>query len=480
MERGVRPSRAKTWLVAALAVVAVSAAWPAPAPPDPATLRPNIVLILTDDQSYDTLPSTPAAMPWLQSQIFGDPQGHWLWFPNAFLNTPLCCPSRATILTGQYSHHTHVQGNEEGMNLDESNTLATWLKGGRYTTALIGKYLNNYPWNRGPYVPPGWDRFFGKRNEAEAETYFDYGVIDQGVPLFVDHTPDVYVTDLLANKAVDFLRGVPAEQPYFLMFTPPAPHAPLVPAPRYAGTFDGVSVPGPSARMLNDVTGKPAWIRHLPPVTPQAAQAFLDARRHERETLRAADDAVRRIVDEVRARGELDRTVFIFLTDNGFSFGEHRWRGKRCPYDPCIRTPFAVRTPWATSATVRTPVSNVDLAPTIADLAGVTPGLTEDGASFAALLGAPSARGAPPLDRSVLIEFAGDGVVPAWRGVRTARFAYIEDADGTVELYDLTGAAGPADPFELHNVASDPAYAAVRGDLAATLLRMASVPGPGE
>jgi arylsulfatase A-like enzyme len=143
-----------------------------------------------------------------------------------------------------------------------------------------------------------------------------------------------------------------------------------------------------------------------------------------------------------------------------------------------------VRTPWAASSTVATPVSNVDLAPTIADLAGVTPGLTEDGVSLASLLGAPSDRAGLPAisaseDRPILIEFAGDAVVPAWRGVRTSRFAYIEDADGTVELYDLTGAAGRADPHELRNVANDPSYAAERRNLAATLVRLASGTGTG-
>lgn len=476
MARGGRASRLAGCFVASIAVLAVAVALPTPPRPVPASRRPNIILIVTDDQSYDTLPSAPASMPWLQSQIFGNPGGHWLWFRNAFLNTPLCCPSRATILTGRYSHHTHVEGNEQGMNLDESDTLPTWLKGDGYTTALIGKYLNNYPWNRGPYVPAGWDRFFGKRNEAEAETYYGYGVIDQGVPLFVGDTPDVYVTDLLANKAVGFLQGVPAEQPYFLMFTPPAPHAPLIPARRYDGTFDDVAIPGPSDRMLNDVQGKPGWIRSLPEVTPDRAAAFLDARRKERETLRAVDDAVRRIVEEVESRGELDRTVIFFLTDNGFAFGEHRWRGKRCPYDPCIGTPFAVRTPWAAPATIEGPVSNVDLAPTIAALAGVRQRSAEDGVSFAALLGAPSARAgpSPSPDRAILIEYAGDAQVPPWRGVRTARFAYVEDADGTVELYDLVGEIGPADPQELRNVASVPAYADVRAELASTLVQLTS------
>ena len=177
--------------------------------------------------------------------------------------------------------------------------------------------------------------------------------------------------------------------------------------------------------------------------------------------------------------------MIFFLTDNGFSFGEHRWRGKRCAYDPCIRTPFAVRTPWATSATVGVPVSNVDLAPTIAALAGVRPRLAEDGMSFASALGAPPARAGPSAapvspDRAILIEYAGDAQVPAWRGERTTRFAYIEDADGTVELYDLTGEMGPADPDELHNVAGDPAYATVRLQLATTLAETVSGASSGE
>lgn len=473
MARGA--STRATWCLSiAFVCLATAAAWPPPARPDPASLRPNVVLILTDDQSLDTLPAQPPAMPWLQSQIFDDPGGHWVWFPHAFLNTPLCCPSRATILTGRYSHHTLVQGNEEGQNLDESNTLATWLHDGGYTTALIGKYLNDYPWNRGPYVPPGWDRFFGKVNEAESETYYDYPVIDQGVPIFEADQPEDYVTDVLAGQAVDFLRGVPADQPYFLMFTPPAPHAPLIPAPRDTTAFDGVAIAGPSPRMLNDVAGKPAWIRDLPPVAPTQAASLIEQRREERETLLAADDAIRAIVQEVASRGELDRTVFFFLTDNGFAFGEHRWRGKRCAYDPCIGTPFAVRTPWLPVGTDDAMVSNVDLAPTIAQLAGVPSGLPEDGISLAPLLGGPPGP-APTIDRPLLIEFEGDAVVPAWRGVRTARYAYIEDADGTVELYDLAGTLGPPDPDELHNVADDPVYAGVRATLAATLVTLGSV-----
>ncbi len=165
------------------------------------------------------------------------------------------------------------------------------------------------------------------------------------------------------------------------------------------------------------------------------------------------------------ASGELEHTVILFLTDNGFSFGQHRIRGKRCQYDECIRTPFAARVPGAQAHDVPGLISNVDLAPTIADLAGVVPGQSVDGRSFAAaLLGAPWHAPA-----GVFLDWAGDREIPAWQGVRTEDFAYIESADGTVELYDLTGAIGAADPYELRSRSADPRYRATVRRLAAML-----------
>jgi arylsulfatase A-like enzyme len=166
--------------------------------------------------------------------------------------------------------------------------------------------------------------------------------------------------------------------------------------------------------------------------------------------------------------------VILFLTDNGFSFGQHRIRGKRCPYDECIRTPFAARVPGAEARDVPGLISNVDLAPTIADLAGVRPGHPVDGRSFAsALLGG---RWKPPA--GVFIEWAGDREVPRWQGVRTSEFAYIESEDGTVELYDITGTIGAADPFELRDREVDPRYRATVRRLAALMRALRSRP-PG-
>jgi N-acetylglucosamine-6-sulfatase len=459
-----------------ISVVALAAAAAAPLrlPVRDADPRPNVIVILTDDQSYSTLPAHPAAMPYLQSRI-ADPMGHWRWFPNAFIETPLCCPSRSTILTGRYSRHTGVENNLEGQNLDESQTLAVWLHDAGYHTGLVGKYLNRYPFDRGPYVPAGWDRWVGKGNLSGATTYYGYPFVDQGVPQQAGNAPASYATDFLAGQATDFIRSAPADRPYFLLFTPSAPHEPWTPAPRDVGTFAGLTLPRPASFGAVE-PGDPPWVQALPPIDDVTASALDDDRVRERETLLAVDDAVRSIVDAVAARGDLDRTVIFFLTDNGFSYGEHRLIGKACPYDECIRTPFAVYVPGGQAGSDPALVSNADLAPTIAALAGTRPGFGVDGANLAPLL---TGQGRPPPRDGVFIEYHGDALIPAWTGVRTADFAYIRTGDAE-QLYDLSGAVGPADPLELDNRAADPRYAGVRARLAALLTGLAShAPGAG-
>lgn len=429
---------------------------------------PNVLIVITDDQPWDTLPRTggPPAMPWLESRL-ADPADRWVRFTNAFLNVPLCCPSRASILTGRYARHTGVEDNGDGAEFDESATLATWLDDAGYQTAFLGKYLNGYPWSRGPYVPAGWDRFLAKRNLDLSTTYAGYPFVDQGVPFTAGTSERAYATSLLADEASTFLRGASRELPWFLVYAPTAPHEPWTPAPQDAGSFAGVDVDAPSLRALNDVRGKPDWVRTLPAIEAAAADALVDERRSMLEALGAVDRALRSLVAAVRARGELERTIVMFLSDNGYSFGEHRWVGKRCPYDACVRTPLVVRSPWTVGRAVTTPVSNVDLAPTILDLAGLDVPGQIDGRSLRPVL--DDRIGAAPSRDAVLIEWAGDDEVPPWRGVRTEAFSYLEHTDGTVELYDLAGRLGPADPSELRNRADDPAYSAIRRELALTL-----------
>ena len=402
--------------------------------------------MLTDDQTLDTLPTEPPAMPWLQSQL-EDPNGHWVWFPNAIASTPLCCPSRATILTGQYDTRTHVRDNGGGPSLDDTDTLPVWLQQAGYTTGLVGKYLNNYPWGRAPFVPPGWDRWFAKENANESTSYYDYNVVDRGYVRHYGATAPAYATDVLAGGAVAFLHGAPTDRPWFLYLAPNAPHAPWIPADRYRDTSAAASPPMPSLAQLNDVRGKPGYVTSLPPLTAAQLEAFRQDDLLERAMLRSVDDAVRSLVETIAARGELDRTVIVFLTDNGYEFGLHRLEGKRYPYEPSIGLPFAIRTPWSVARTDPTLVSNVDLASTISDLAQVRPALPQDGISLV-----PALDGRVVAARSgVWLDWGGDASVPAWSGVRTARYTYVRNADGFEELY-----RNADDPLQLRNLAPDP------------------------
>ena len=426
-----------------------------------AAQKPNFVFILTDDQSPDSLdPGAPVVMPKLEARL-ADPNDHWIRFSNFFFNTPLCCPSRATILTGQYSHHTGVQDNSEGGNLDDEHTIATWLDEAGYRTGLVGKYLNGYPYSRGPYTPPGWDSWFAKTGELNF--YYKYTMAVDGALTTFGNGPADYSTDAFARRAVDFIHATPTSQPFMLYLSTSAPHGPWVPAPRHEKAFKGIPMPHTPAFNEADVSDKPAWVRALPLETPDDIERLDRHRRAQDETLLAVDDAVDRVLAELRASGRLDDTVVVFMTDNGFSYGEHRWQGKRCVYDECLRSPFFVRYPGAVPHVDGRLISNTDIAPTFAELAGTTPDIPQDGMSLAPLL-----EGPPPASwrSSLLIEYARDQSepIPGYWAVRTRQHLYAELDTGERELYDAD-----ADPYQLRNRAGQPAYASVQSQLASTL-----------
>ena len=211
-----------------------------------------------------------------------------------------------------------------------------------------------------------------------------------------------------------------------------------------------------------DVSDKPSWIRELPPADATSHARFQATRRRSYETLRAVDDAVRAVIDALRTRGELRRTLIVFTSDNGLAFGEHRWTKKTCAYDECLRVPFLVRMPGVAHRVERALVSTVDLAPTIAELAGVTPPGPVAGTSLVRLLRTGRSEG---LDGEVYAEWLGEGLrVPRWWALRTRGFAYVELATGERELYALR-----EDPFELVNVVDEPRFAAVVERLSAAL-----------
>jgi len=405
-----------------------------------ADTRPNIVFIVTDDQTIDSIAAGTPAMPWLDAQVTS-PTHHWLRFTNAFFNFSLCCPSRATFLTGQYAFHHHVEGNSMGGKLDESSTVATWLHDAGYHTGLIGKYLNHYPFQRGDYIPPGWDRWFAK--EGDNSEYYGFTVNDQGTAISYDGT-GVYSTDLYGQKARAFVDAAPAGVPFFLYLAFSAPHAPYQPAPGDLGTLDGqTTVHNPDLNEA-DVSDKPAWVQGRPLVNLSHEDRN---RQLEYETLLEVDRQVHALVDDLSARGLLNNTIIVFTSDNGYAFGEHRWDGKRCEYDECLREAFLVRAPGATAGTIDALVSNVHVAPTFAALAQTTPSIPVDGVSLVPLF-----DGSVPGDwrTGVLFEYQFDSStpIPTYVGIRTADAKYVELATGEKELYRLG-----TDPWELTNVA---------------------------
>ena len=415
----------------------------------------NFLVILTDDQTV----ASAAFMPTLQERIVGE----GVWFDNAFATSPLCCPSRSSFFSGRYTHNHGVLTNSEprggATHFDDAQTIAVWLEDAGYRTGLFGKYLNDYD-AVVPHVPSGWDRWIVLFQDNDAFSKYDYDVLDDGVIRHYGDAPEDYSTDVVTGKALEFLDEV-GEQPFMVWFTPRAPHRDYVPAPRHLGLLENEALPKPPNYYEADVSDKPAWVQALP--SEPAPELESDYPRYL-ETLLAIDEALGLFMDRLEDMGVLDRTVIIFASDNGFSWGEHRWNGKRAPYEEDVRIPLAIRYPPSTApAQVESVVLNIDIAPTIAELAGVELSAPVDGVSHAAAL----RDGAWSTARTdFLIEnFGSEGEdAPEHFAVRTPEWKYVEFMSGEVELYDLLN-----DPFELDNVVDQPAHSDVRTELESQL-----------
>jgi len=421
----------------------------------------NVVFILSDDEREDGTPVMHNVQTLLQQ--------HGVTFTNNHVTTSMCGPSRASILTGMYSHHTGVVenfGDDSYPRFDTASNLAVWLHDAGYDTGLVGKYLNDYTLDGHNVVPPGWDDWQVMDSVPE-ERYYDYTLDENGSLVHYGDAPSDYSTTVLAQKAVDFIDG--AKRPFFLYFAPVAPHLPAIPAPQDAGALKDLPPLSDPAVNETDIADKPWAAWHDRSMTERALSYTDQVRERQLETLLAVDRAVGQVVDALRAKGELDRTVIFYTSDNGFLWGEHRLGGKIWPYEPSTNVPLIVRTPWAIGGTVDDePVLNIDFAPTIAQLAGVTPASPVDGASFAPFLEGRT----EPWRKAYLVEYLGkselsQGGPPPFVGVHTSRYLYVEYRNGWRELYDLR-----RDPWELQNVAFDPAYAKVRASLGTLLDRL--------
>jgi uncharacterized repeat protein (TIGR01451 family) len=406
---------------------------------------PDIIVILTDDQPgymQSFLPITNA--------LIGD-QG--VRFDNYFVSTPICGASRANLFSGQYSHNNGVYGNgNAATRFDDSSSIATWLHDAGYKTALVGKYFNNYD-ETGTYVPPGWDEWRVFVNTL----YYDFDLVENGVIVHYDSTGANYSTKVLANHAVSIIQQTPAGQPLFLEVATWGPHAPATPAPEDEDDFAGLPAYSPPSYNEADVSDKPLWVRNLPLLTTNDGKHIKDLHQKFAESMQSIDRAVGDIMDALAASGRLQNAVVIFASDNGWSFGAHRWERKLCPYEECAHVPLLIRAPGLTPRSEAVLTSNIDLAPTIAEFAGIQPGLPVNGLSLVPLLNNP----ATPWRDAVLLEnLSGAEADMNYSAVRSDRYLYAEYTNGDHELYDLV-----TDPFQLDNAVNNPAYASVVASL---------------
>jgi N-acetylglucosamine-6-sulfatase len=400
--------------------------------------KPNIVIILTDDQRVESLRGMTAVQEHLASQ--------GTYFENSFATTPMCCPSRATLLTGLYAHNHGVERNANGASLfkrsgAEQDTIATRLQTAGYETGLSGKYLNGYESRR---IPPGWDGWWVY--SGKGDSYPEWTANDNG-KLKTFRGEHVHETDWFAARAESFVRAE-HQKPWFLLFAPKNPHRPARPPERYRG----VAVPqefqvGPAFNEL-DVSDKPQEVREQDRLKPEEQEALEKLYERQQRSLMAVDQAVGELVAALTETDQLENTFIVLASDNGFMFGEHRLEGKVVPYEEAVRVPLVVRGPGVAVQTRSELVGNVDWAPTIAEWAGVSSeGM--DGRSFSPLLstGRSQWRGA------LLIEAWGD-VASTYAAVRTADRMYVEYPNGEREYYDLG-----VDPHQLENSypSADPA-----------------------
>ncbi|MCB1006264.1 MAG: sulfatase [Acidimicrobiales bacterium] len=425
--------------------------------------RPNIVVIMTDDLAWAEMAHLPSVRRLLSQE--------GRRFDNAFVSVPVCCPSRVTMLRGQYAHNTGVLRNagadggfvtahDRGL---EADMLGPLLHQDGYATALYGRYLNGYPRPEPlTYRPDGWDGWAVPVRGIDQQ--LDYTLNEDGV--VVEHRGE-QLTDLLFDRTIDFATAsVAQDRPFFVWLTPAEPHHPAVPAQRHAEWFGDETLPRTPNHNEADVSDKPAYVQAAASLGKGREDQYDEVFRDRIRSLQTVDEGVARLVDELDRAGVLDQTYIVFSSDNGYHIGNHRLlAGKGSPYEEDVRVPLVVRGPSVPAGTVsQALVGNVDLYPTIGALAGLASPDFVDGRDLRA-----EWRGRPDEDQRTvyLLEHwqkdltgtsdesepdsqppGGDGTIPDWRGLRGQDWSYVVYATGERELYDLA-----TDPYQLTNLA---------------------------
>lgn len=448
----VRVGRDATPVTAPFDLLTLASCGVAPPPPSEAL---NFVVIVTDDQRWDSLWSTPSIQS-LASQ--------GTRFSNAFVSYPVCGPVRASMLAGGYrASNTGMISNNQTVaplaDYNDSDSLAVKLQQAGYDTMYVGKYHNGYPAMK-TYVPPGWSHWMAN-NQGVTLPWYDFTVTegsstDQPSQGTIVGPISQHVTEFHRDEILSFLDNVGTD-PFFVFWAAYAPHAPATPIPGDEGLFWDYEYRD-RAYGETDLSDKPSWVtdpnRFLPEKNPDD-----EFHRNQLRSLQGLDRGVQDIVDRVNALGLADRTVFFIFSDNGYLWGEHGLSGKGMAYEEAVRVPFVVFGAGIDSRTDdRLILADLDLGPTILDMAGIASG-GSDGSSLLPLLEGQS----PAWRDSMLFESWGNGASGpycTWAALRTERWKYILQANGEEELYDLA-----TDPFEQESLHLDPAFETIRADL---------------
>jgi N-acetylglucosamine-6-sulfatase len=455
------------------------------ASPLSAAEKPNLVFVLCDDLRWDCL--SIAGHPHLKTPNIDRLAKEGVHFKNAFCTTSLCSPSRASILSGLYAH-SHGVVNNFTEYPEAMASFPRQLQANGYETAYLGK------WHMGEENDgkrPGFDYFVTHKGQGKYfDTEFNFNGSDRRVV-------KGYYTTVVTDLALDWMKK-PREKPFCLMIGQKAPHSFYVPEPKYAQAFETVRVPYPkSAFQLED---KPDWFKirletwhgiygplfdfrkKFPDSRPEAVKDFEAMTRSYWGTILSIDDSVGRLYETLKVSGQLDKTIFVFVGDNGLLNGEHGMVDKRTMHEPSIRVPLIVRYPGLTPTnrpkSIDQMVLHVDLAPSLLELCGAPPLKNIHGESWCDLV-----RGRFSKWRtSWFYEYNYEKqfpYTPNVRGVRTDDFKLIRYPHGDgkpdrhkAELYHLAN-----DPEESRNLIDDPKFAAKVKDLDAELLRLMKATG---
>ncbi len=422
--------------------------------PAATSAQPNVVVVMTDDQEAESV----EVMDAVENRL----GGVGTEFRNAFSTFPLCCPARVTFLTGQYAHnhgvldnHSPVGGFHRYRDERDDTSLAVAMNRVGYYTGYIGKYLNGYGEGSLPYQPPGWDSW--KASVSGHFKPYNYKLYQNGDAVTYGDRPEDYQTDVYREHAVDFIERN-RSRPFFLTVATGAPHTPFDGPPRYRDDFEGRALPKPPSFNEGNMGDKPGFMQKLSRLTDDEVANIRERYQDRLASLKAVDDLVGRLLTRLGELNELDNTLFIFTSDNGYLLGEHRFSGKFLLYEESAQIPLVVRGPGFPAIQSPRLAANIDVSPTILRTAGAAALVRQDGMALQDVVAEGSSRDIllenfrnPKDDSKSLGAKPGAGA----KGIRTADgYSYLDHgADHSPELYDLS-----VDSFQVQSRHDNDAY----------------------